>query len=155
MFGRNAYDAFMTGVDFRIDESTEFGARAARHLREDWVAWLTTVGPSGAPSPNPVWFLWDGAATVLVWNLPSSARVAHLASNPRVALHFPGNDLGEDIVVLAGTATVDQSRPGPDAVPDYVAKYGDEMVAISGSQANFAATYSTPVVVTLSRLRGH
>ena len=43
-----------------IDEGTEFGARVARHLREDVVVWLTTVTPSGAPLPAPVWFIWDG-----------------------------------------------------------------------------------------------
>jgi PPOX class probable F420-dependent enzyme len=145
----------MTGGHFRIDESAAFGSRAAQHLREDQVVWFTTVGPSGAPSPNPVWFLWDGAATVLVWNLPTSARVAHLASNPHITLNFDGNGQGGDIVVLAGTATVDQTQPGADAVPEYVAKYGDAMVAVSGSREAFASTYSTPVVVTLSGLRGH
>jgi hypothetical protein len=34
-----------------IDEGTEFGARVARHLREDPVVWLTTVTPAGAPLP--------------------------------------------------------------------------------------------------------
>ena len=46
-----------TGRLLTLDEGSEFGARAARHLREDPVLWLTTVAPSGAPSPNPVWFL--------------------------------------------------------------------------------------------------
>ena len=27
-----------------IDTSTDFGARAARHLEDDLVVWLTTVG---------------------------------------------------------------------------------------------------------------
>jgi hypothetical protein len=43
-----------------IDESCEFGARVARHLREEIVVWLTTVTPSGAPLPRPVGFVWDG-----------------------------------------------------------------------------------------------
>ena len=34
-----------------IDESTDLGALVARHLREDRVAWLTTVTPGGAPLP--------------------------------------------------------------------------------------------------------
>ena len=46
-----------------IDESTEFGARVARRLREETVVWLTTVTPSGAPLPRPVGFLWDGGDT--------------------------------------------------------------------------------------------
>ncbi len=43
-----------------IDEATEFRARAARRLREERIAWLTTVGGSGMPQQVPVWFLWDG-----------------------------------------------------------------------------------------------
>jgi hypothetical protein len=42
-----------------IDESTQFSARVARHLREATVVWLTTVTPSGAPLPRSVGFLWD------------------------------------------------------------------------------------------------
>ena len=142
-------------MTFAIDESTEFGARAARHLREDPVVWLTTVGASGAPAPNPVWFLWDGADTVLVWNLPTAARVAHVAANPRVALNFDGNGQGGDIVVLAGTAVVDPARPAADAVPEYLVKYADHMQRIGYSPEGFAERYSTPLVVTLDRLRGH
>ena len=43
-----------------IDEGTRFGARAARHLREETVVWMTTVTPAGSPIPRPVWFIWDG-----------------------------------------------------------------------------------------------
>ena len=32
-----------------IDQSTEFGARVARHLRDEIVVWMTTVTPAGAP----------------------------------------------------------------------------------------------------------
>ena len=95
-----------------IDQSTAFGARAARHLREDPVVWLTTVSPRGAPSPNPVWFLWDGASSVTVFSLPDAARVAHLAGNPRMALHFGGDGRGGDIVVLSGTAVARPDAPG-------------------------------------------
>jgi PPOX class probable F420-dependent enzyme len=140
---------------FAVDTSTPFGARAARHLREDVVVWLTTVSPSGAPSPNPVWYLWDGAATVLTWNLPTSARVAHVATNPSVALHFDGDGRGGDIVVVRGTAVIDHARPGPDAVPEYLAKYGEHIARIGHTPASFAAMYSVPVAVRLTGLRGH
>ena len=142
-------------MTFTIDESTEFGARAARHLREDPVVWLTTVGASGAPAPNPVWFLWDGADTVLVWNLPTAARVAHVAANPRVALNFGGDGGGGDIVVLAGTAVHDPARPSAADVPEYVVKYAEHIPRIGHTPQSFAAMYSAPLVVTLERIRGH
>ena len=43
-----------------LDETTEFGTRAARRLREEIIGWLTTVTPDGQPQPIPVWFVWDG-----------------------------------------------------------------------------------------------
>ena len=60
---------------------------------------MTTVTPSGQPSPSPVWFLWDGAETVLMYSR-ESPRLRHLAANPRVALNFAGDGRGGDIVVL-------------------------------------------------------
>ena len=33
---------------------------ADRRLREEEVAWLTTVRSSGQPQSVPIWFLWDG-----------------------------------------------------------------------------------------------
>lgn len=110
-----------TGRLLTLDEGSEFGARAARHLRDDPVLWLTTVAPSGAPSPNPVWFLWDQASTVQIFSLPDAARVRHLATNPRVALHFDGDGQGGDIIVLSATAAVRPGEPGRGCrVPDQV-----------------------------------
>lgn len=137
-----------------IDESSEFGARAARHLREDPVVWFTTVGSSGAPVPNPVWFLWDGASRIQVFNLPGAARVRHLAVNPRVTLNFGGNGQGGDIVVLSGNAAVHPAAPGADAVPEYLAKYAESIQRIGHTAQTFAQKYSVPLTVTLTRLRG-
>src|SRR5690242_20069743 len=104
-------DSAASASGFTLDESSAFGARVAQHLREDPVVWLTTVGPSGAPSPNPVWFIWDGADTIRVFNLPSAARVQHVPKNPLVSLNFAGDGQGGDIVVLLGTAVVDPQAP--------------------------------------------
>jgi PPOX class probable F420-dependent enzyme len=138
-----------------LDESTAFGARAAEHLRSDVVVWLTTVSPSGAPSPNPVWFLWDGGRTVQIHSLPNAARVRHLQTHPRVTLHFDGDGLGGDIVVLSGAAAPHPDDPAADAVPDYLTKYSEHITRIGSTPQNFAARYSVPIVVTLTGLRGH
>ena len=107
-----------------IDESSEFGARAARHLREDRIVWLTTVGPAGNPLPSPVWFVWEEPDTVRVFSLAGTARSRNLEANPRVSLNFAGTPDGGDIVVLSGRATVDPDAPPAHAVPAYVEKYG-------------------------------
>jgi len=82
-----------------IDESTEFGARVARHLREEPVE-LTTVTPSGAPLPRPVGFLWDGGEHVSVYSHPG-AWIRNIGRNPKVTLNFRGGANGGDIVVLS------------------------------------------------------
>ena len=58
---------------FTIDNSTEFGARIERQLNDELVIWLTTVGKSGTPQPNPVWFSWNGAE-ILVFSQPGKAK---------------------------------------------------------------------------------
>lgn len=139
-----------------IDQSTEFGARVAAHLRDDVVVWLTTVAPGGAPLPTCVWFLWDGADTVRVQSLPDARRVAHIAAgHDHVALNFPGNGQGGDIVVLSGRARIAEDLPPVDGVEAYVSKYRAHMERIGLTPEQFGARYATPLEITLGRVRGH
>jgi len=137
-----------------IDESTAFGARAARHLREEIVVWLTTVTPSGAPLPMPVWFTWDGAETVLMYSM-EGARVRNIEANPRVSLNFTGDGRGGDIVVLSGSATLERALPPAHRDDDYLAKSDEHITRIGLTPETFAARYCVPVRITLERLRGH
>ena len=92
-----------------IDDTSAFGARAARRLREEIVVWLTTVSPAGSPVPRPVWFVWDDAETVVMYSRPSP-RIRNLEANPRVTLNFDGDGRGGDIVVLSGRAAIGSGR---------------------------------------------
>jgi PPOX class probable F420-dependent enzyme len=137
-----------------IDAGTDFGARVAAHLRDDVVVWLTTVTPSGAPLPSPVWFVWDGAEEVTMYSRPS-ARVRNLEANPKVTLNFGGDGRGGDIAVLSGHATPDTTLPAADASPAYLAKYDEHIARIGHTPETFAQAYSVPVRIRLTRLRGH
>jgi PPOX class probable F420-dependent enzyme len=137
-----------------LDLSSDFGERAARHLREETVVWLTTVTPKGAPLPSPVWFLWDGEASVLMYSMPS-ARITNLKDNPRVTLNFGGDGHGGDIVVFSGTATVDRELPSADANESYLSKYREGLNRLGSTAEAFAERYSEPVRITLTGLRGH
>ncbi|HEX5895815.1 MAG TPA: TIGR03667 family PPOX class F420-dependent oxidoreductase [Thermoleophilaceae bacterium] len=137
-----------------IDESTEFGARVARHLRDEIVVWLTTVTPRGTPLPMPVWFVWDGAGSVTMYSQPS-ARVRNIEANPRVSLNFSGDGRGGDIVVLSGVATIGQGAPPADQNSDYLAKYHEHIARIGMTPETFVERYSVPVRIELERLRGH
>lgn len=137
-----------------IDQSTEFGARVARHLREDIVVWLTTVTPRGSPLPSPVWFHWDGAESVVMYSRPG-ARVRNVEANPRVTLNFAGDGRGGDIVVLSGNAAIDRDAPPADQAGEYRAKYDGHISRIGLTPETFAQRYSVPVRIRLARLRGH
>jgi PPOX class probable F420-dependent enzyme len=137
-----------------IDESTEFGARTARHLRDDIVVWLTTVTPAGSPMPAPVWFVWDEAESVLMYSLPG-ARVRNLEANPRVALNFAGNGRGGDIVISSGRGSVDRNAPPASRADQYLAKYQAHISRMGMTPESFTERYSVPVRVALERLRGH
>jgi PPOX class probable F420-dependent enzyme len=136
-----------------IDESSEFGARAARHLREEIVVWMTTVTPAGAPLPMPVWFVWDGADSVAMYSQPG-ARVRNIEANPHVTLNFHGDGRGGDIVVLSGDAEIDRDAPPAHESREYFAKYRDRIARIGVTTEAFAARYSVPVRIRLTRLRG-
>ena len=137
-----------------IDESTEFGARAARHLREEVVVWMTTVTPGGAPVPRPVWFIWDGAESVVMYSQPK-LRIRNLEANSRVALNFDGDRGGGDIVVLSGTAAVDGDLPAANDNPDYLAKYGDHIARLGMTPDTFVREYSVRVRIRLTGIQGH
>ena len=137
-----------------IDESTELGALVARHLREDRVAWLTTVTPGGAPLPSPVWFWWDGADHVLVFSLPDTPRTRNIKANPNVSINFDGDGDGGDIVILSGRAEL-VSTPAAHQVPPFVEKYrwGFDRLRITPEQ--FSQRYSVPIRIRLTKVRGH
>lgn len=148
-----ANDGIPRGVT--IEQTDEFGTRVADHLRRDPVVWLTTVSRTGTPSPNPVWFLWDGASTVRVFSLPQAARVRHLQGNPTVSLNFAGDGRGGDIVVFAGVAVLRPDDPPADSVADYLGKYAGHIARIGMTPRTFAEKYALPITITLTRLRGH
>lgn len=137
-----------------LNESTEFGGRATRRLREDVLAWLTTVDRRGTPQPVPVRFLWDGADSLLLYSRPDTPKLRNIERNPRVSLHLDGNGRGGDIVVCLGDARISDD-PLADEIPDYVAKYAPLIERNGWTPASFAADYSVPLRITISRVRGH
>jgi PPOX class probable F420-dependent enzyme len=137
-----------------LDETTEFGQRAARRLREDVLAWLTTVDRRGTPQPIPVWFLWDGVASILVYSRPDTAKLRSIEANPQVSLHLDGNGRGGDIVVCLGTARVSTDPPAGE-IPEYVEKYAPLIERNGWSPASFAADYSVPIRIAVTKIRGH
>ena len=134
------------------DPTTPFGARVRRRLRDEQLIWLTTVDRTGTPQPNPVWFLWDGES-FLVYNRPDAHRLVHVRERPSVALNL--NSVGDgNIVAVTGRAELADGVPLPNENPEYVRKYGDEMIRVSGSHQTFGEDYPVPLRVWARRVRG-
>lgn len=137
-----------------IDLSGDFGRRVARRLEEERIIWLTTTGSDGTPQPRPVWFLWQNES-ILIYSRPNTAKLRHIRVNPSVSLNLDGDGRGGDIVVIHGTASIEQGGPAADQVAAYVEKYAPGFDRLSMSAAQFAQTYTVPIRVHLEKLRGH
>ena len=137
-----------------MDSSSEFGRRAERRLHEEKIAWLTTVDGAGCPQPVPVWFLWDGDDSVLLYSRPETPKLRAITANPRVSLNLDGNGQGGDIVVALGEAAVTEDPPASE-IPAYVEKYAPLIARNGWTPESFAGDYSVPIRIRLRRVRGH
>ena len=71
-----------------------------------------------------------------------------------MAVHFDGDEYGNNIVTMTGTAVVDESIPAAYKVPAYLAKYQDGIESLGMTGESFAQEYSVPVRFTPEKLRG-
>ena len=136
------------------DASSTFGRRVHERLSREAVVWLTTVGADGTPQPNPVWFLWDGEDSILVYNRLGANRIAHVKARPRVSLNLDGNGQGGDIIVLAGDAELLDDHPLAYDNPQYIAKYGERAAQTFGDSRNFAEQYPIAMRIRITKVRG-
>jgi len=136
-----------------LEESTEFGAHAARRLREEIIGWLTTVTPAGQPQPIPVWFLWDGDRSILLYSRPEKRKLANIAANPNASLNLDSDGVDADIVICWGEIRVSDDPPA-DQVAEYVAKYAERIAALGWTPESFAGDFSVPLRIDVSRIHG-
>lgn len=137
-----------------LDSSSEFGARVLRRLEQEEVIWLTTVRADGLAQPSPVWFLWNGE-TLLVYSQPDTPKLRNINGNPQVALNLNSDATGGDVVVISGTAAIDE-QPTPAAEePAYLSKYRSAIVRMGADPAQFMQSYSVAIRIRPARVRGH
>jgi len=138
---------------FTIDTSTGFGQRIARQLADERVVWLTTVGASGTPAPNPVWFLWhDGE--ILICSQRGKAKLHNIDAHPQVAVNFNATHTGDDVGVISGTAVVEDDPIGGEELAAYNAKYADDIAGLGMTPEQFHADYAVLIRLTPGKLRG-
>lgn len=111
--------------------------------------WLTTVAKSGQPVPKLIWFYFDGA-TVVIYTVPTAAKVAHIGRHPRVSLNLDSDGNGSGIVVIGGEATVDATDVDCRTDEPYWAKYTESAAQFGLSDA--MADYSTRIKITIDKV---
>jgi PPOX class probable F420-dependent enzyme len=126
--------------------------RVEARLRHNLIAWLTTVRPDGQPSTLPVWFLLREDDTILVYSQPTSAKFRNISTNPKVSFVLDVCDLGRNIVRIEGTAARTDDALSADQQPAYLAKYTERIAALFEDPEQFAAQFSSPLIITPTKL---
>lgn len=126
--------------------------RVEARLRQNLIAWLSTVRPDGQPVTVPVWFLLRDDETLLLYSQPTSPKLRNLSVNPRVSLVLDVSDLGRNIVRIEGTAKTAEDEAPADQQPAYLAKYIERIGALFDTPERFAAQFSTALIVTPTKV---
>jgi len=135
-----------------LDLNTEFGNRVNKRLSEDEVIWFTTVSPNGTPTPNPVWFFWDGEI-IIIYSQPNAYRIRNLKQNPKVALNLEGADaLRHNVIIINGEALI---YPGyNNFYPGYLEKYIHLEPSLQMTIDEMMAAYSVEIRIKPVKIRG-
>jgi PPOX class probable F420-dependent enzyme len=136
-----------------IDETTAFGAKVARRLKEEEVLWLDTVAPDLTPQPTPVWFYWTGK-DFLIFSQPIGKKLRNIRQHPRVAVHFNSDEYGGDILVFTGEAQILSEKPPEPEIQAYLKKYERGMKDLEMEVDDFMGSYSVAIRVYPHRIRG-
>jgi len=137
-----------------VDLSSKFGRVVKRHLKNEYVIWLTTVDSKLAPQPRPVWFIWE-EDSFLVFSQATAHKVKHITKNPKVALHFNTDETGEEhVIVFVGNAFIAASCPPAHKVPAYFKKYESGIADLGMTPEEFSREYSTAIQIKPTEVRG-
>jgi PPOX class probable F420-dependent enzyme len=128
-----------------VDRHTE------SRLKRENAIWLVTAGRDLQPQAVPVWYLWDGTS-FLIYAQPG-IKVRHVRENPNVELHLNSDEAGEDVVRVAGSATIPKSQLPANKERAYLRKYRSQILNLGISVEDFAEKYRYPIRVR--KLRFH
>lgn len=130
----------------------ELTEQIERHLLADQIGWLTTVSPNGWPTPNAVWFVWDGTA-ITVYSVNGGAKLRHVEASDKVSLHFDSGPGGGDIVVISGRARRVPDAPPPSKFPGLLDKYLPALEAMGRTPQWYDDNYGEAIRIVPERAR--
>ncbi|HJS19417.1 MAG TPA: TIGR03667 family PPOX class F420-dependent oxidoreductase [Anaerolineales bacterium] len=137
-----------------IDLTSEFGRAVERHLKDEYVIWLTTVDSHLIPQPRPVWFLWENDS-ILFFSKPDAHKVKHIRQHPNVSMHFNTDETGDrHVIVLTGEAYLDENCPPAHQVHSYLEKYKSGILALDMTPEGFGTEYSIAIRINPAEVRG-
>lgn len=137
-----------------IDLDTKFGRAVKRHLKNQYVIWLTTVDSMLTPQPRPVWFLWEDDS-FLIFSKPNAYKLRHIAQHPKVALHFNTDETGDKhVIVFSGEASIDARVAPAHQVRAYLKKYKSGILDLHMTPEGFSAEYSVAIRIKPTDVRG-
>lgn len=125
-----------------------------QRLADEAIGWLTTVSATGKPSTAPVWFYLEDDDSLTIYSKDPSVRVRNLEANNAITFHLEGDSEGGAIVVLNGTAALDNTNPAVTSHPAFITKYQRFLERYNWSAEQFAHGYPTPIRVTITTIRG-
>ncbi len=127
-------------------------AELESRLREEMIAWLTTVRSDGTPQPVPVWFLWQDGK-FLIYSQPNARKIHNITRNPRVAINLNSDEWGNSIAVFTGTASVDADALPAHEVSAYLEKCREGITQIEMTPESMAKEYSSAIYVKPTWIR--
>ena len=137
-----------------IDLTSEFGRVVKRHLREEYIIWLTTVDSKLTPQPRPVWFIWEDDS-FLIFSQAHAYKVKHIRKNPKVALHFNTDERADEhVIIFTDEASIDTNSPPAHKVPAYFRKYKDGIADLNMTPEAFSREYSLAIRIKPTEVRG-
>lgn len=137
-----------------VDLTSKFGRKVKRHLNNEHLIWLTTVGSDLSPQPRPVWFIWQDNSFI-IFSQAQAHKLRHLAVHPSVALHFNIDEKGDDdVIVFLGTATIDTDIAPAHQVPAYFKKYRAGIAVLKMTPEQYGQKFSVAIRVTPTAVRG-
>jgi PPOX class probable F420-dependent enzyme len=123
-------------------------------LRDDPVAWLSSVQPDGRPHVVPVWFHWDGER-IVAFSKPNARKIGNLRDQPSVmlAVGTPGPEFEVELIeAIAEIPEADASEVMPEG---FGAKYRELLRRANLTVQRFAEVYSQPIVLRPTRFLGY
>lgn len=140
-------------MEFTSHLSAGLREHAERRLRENLIAWFTSVRPSGQPVSVPVGFLVQDDDTILMFSQPGKEKLRNIAANPKVTLTLDETALGTDVIRIEGTAKHVPDHPPAFEVQAWLAKYGEQIASGGfGTPERFAEMFSEAIVIAPTRL---